>query len=419
MILGQLGVMLIGAGDVLIASKHSTLAVAGIGLAVSFLNPIFLSSVGVLSAVSANLAKKRGEGHNPKEYFGSILIIALILSLPVMCSLNLMEFVVPYFGYEEQLEDFICHYLKIVSLSIPGGLLFFVIKEFLQSYEKTLLATSLTIVMVVVNVLINTLLVFGFKDYSGLGVSGLAYATLIVRTAMGLLIFLFVLLDRNLGWRVEKKFIREVFKLGLPIGLANFFEIGAFAMTALLVGQFGKTQAAANNIVLTLSSCTFMIPVAIGGAVSVKIGHAHGQKNYLRVENFMKIGLRLTLFFALIGSALYTLLPQTILKLFIMENSVIEYGVKFLAWVALFQLFDSAQVVLAGILRGLEVSRITSLICILGFWLAGLPSGYLLAHRFGYEGEGFWIGLTISLFIMAICLYAAAKKKLGDLHAQG
>lgn len=415
---GQLGLMLIGAGDVLVATQHSTTALAAIGLAVAFANPVFVVGLAFHFALSPLIAKRRGEGENTEELVRTSLIYSLLLSVPFIALTWLASLFVPLLGYSPEMTEMVMSYVRISAWSMPGVFMYTALREWLQAHEKTWWANAVSLIGVPFNLAINWVLVFGEYGFPNLGVDGLAWASLIVRYLLGfsLLIPLLPMILRHT--KVDRPFMREVLELGWPSAISMFFEVMAFCSVSIFVGKFGEVQTAANSLVLTLASVTFMIPMAIASAVGVKVGHAYGEKNTLMMGRFAWTGLAMSVSFMACSALMFAMLPAQLLTLFGPEADVLAWGIKLIFWVAIFQVFDGSQVTLSAILRGLTISRPVSIVTFFGYWVIGIPLGWWLGNKMGMEAQGFWVGLSTSLALVALSLLVLTKKKLSDLSVQ-
>lgn len=418
-IVGHLGIVLVGTGDMMIAGRYSSECLAAIGLAVAVANPIMISLLGLQFSLSPLLAQKRGRGESTEKYFMSVIVYSLLVSV-VSCILTyLSSYFIHYFGYPEKITSIIIDYLKIGSFSAFSLCLYQGIKEYLQSNEKTIAANLTALVAVLVNLVLNYGLVFGKFGLPELHEIGLAWASLGVRLFMGFVLMAMTWKLFKGRWHIDWSFIKEAFRLGLPISFTLFFEIMAFCSVTLFVGKFGEVQSAANNIALNIGSLAFMIPMSIGAAVSVKIGHAFGKKNFQALKTFAKVALSVSIAFNIITGAIFYLFPNFFISLFSTETEVLAWGSKLLFYVACFQLFDGAQVTQAGVLRGLSITRSASLAVFFGYWIVGIPIGYYLGFYKQLEAIGFWQGLTISLAVVAVMLSVILKRALNKIKEEG
>jgi MATE family multidrug resistance protein len=418
-VLGQLGMMLLGVMDIYVASQHSTLALAAIGVGVAFINPGFVVGLSFLTSLSPLLAQERGKGENLEKYLSTCVAFTVTVSLFFVLLTSLLPLLVPLFGYDHKLEAHVIAYLRICAFSLPGAFVFQALKEWLQAQEKTFFANSLSLLAVGLNLFFNLAFVFGQFGFPRLDVVGLAWATLLVRTLLGIVMFLYVFWmlknKKSFLGKIEISFFKSVLKLATPAALAIFFEVMAFCSVTLIVAKFGADQTAANNLVLTLASLAFMVPLGLSGAVGVKVGNSYGEKDEQKVKAYALTGVLCALAFMFFSGTLFSLFPKELLSLFTLDEAVLQLGVSYLFWVAIFQLFDGAQVTMAAILRGVGISKPVSIITFIGYWILGIPLGALLAFHFGYTGQGLWICLAFALAVVALSLATITQRFLKNL----
>lgn len=414
-IFGHVGIMLIGTGDMLIAGHYSREALAAIGLAISISNPIMMLALGLLFSVSPILAQKRGRGEDISDYFFSVLLYGLVVGLLGSVLTLLSIYLLPLFGYSENLTALIREYLIITAFSILGVSLYQAVKEFYQAQEKTIAPNVIALIAAGLNVGLNHGLVNGVYGFPYLKEAGLAWASLSIRSfmALSLLVVAFGYLGKN---RILKKsFFKEAIILGTPISFSIFLEVMAFCSVTLFVGKFEEVQTAANNIVLNIASLAFMVPLSIAAATAVKVGHAFGENDPKKVRIFAEVSLKSALTYTITMALIFYLFPKPILSIFSTDEAVLLWGARLIFLVCCFQLFDGAQVIISGILRGLSITRAPSVAIFIGYWIIGIPLGYYLGFYKGYEAEGFWIGLAVSLALVAGMLGVILRKKLRAL----
>ena len=403
-ILGQLGQMLITAGDVYVAGLYSTNSVAAIGVAGGIINPFLLFGIGLMMGISPFMAYLRGKGQNVENQLSSVLFYSF--SIGIFFSL-LMFFTSDYvelFGVVEELVKPIRTYIKIVAWSFPFAILFQAVKEFLQAKEKVMVPNIISISSVFINVGLNFVLVFGFAGVGGIGEIGLAYASLSIRVLM-LICILVYLIKSHVLEKVSIKIVTDLFKFNFPIGFLFFIEVLAFCTVTVLSGKFGVIDAAANNLIITFASISFMVPLSLASASSVKVGHSYGEQNLEKVNGYIKASLSLGGLYILFSMSMFLLFPKYLLAVSTNDPAVIELGVKLFFIVALFQVADVLQVILTGILRGLGVTKLPSFLVFLGYWLIGIPTGSYLAFNLDMRTQGLWWGLATALTVGSLFLF--------------
>jgi MATE family multidrug resistance protein len=196
-----------------------------------------------------------------------------------------------------------------------------------------------------------------------------------------------------------------LWKLGFPIGLAMGFEGGVFSAAAYLMGLIDAESVAAHAVALQIAALSFMVPWGLSQAATVRVGRnlGEGDKEGIARAGWTAWGLGVG-FMALMALTIWSI-PRELMTIFLddtPENArVIALGVSFLAIAAIFQVADGAQVVGAGMLRGLHDTRVPMIFTFIGYWAIGIGIGAWLAFRHGWQGQGIWTGLAIGLIIVA------------------
>ena len=168
------------------------------------------------------------------------------------------------------------------------------------------------------------------------------------------------------------------------------------------MGRLSGLFAAAQSVVMTITSMTFMVPLAISNAIAIKVGFANGARNYIELKKYSISGSLLTFGFMSVCAVLMLLFPKEIISLITSDTKLLEITIPVIIIAAVFQIFDGLQIAFGGILKGLKKTIFVSMAIILGYWILGLPLGAVLAFRYNMQLNGFWIGLAIAILIMAI-----------------
>lgn len=407
-IMGNLGFILIGAGDVLIAGRHSTDTLAAISIATAITNCIQTFGIGLIVSVSPLLSNFRGEKKSAKKYFYPTLRFSMIMAFLVMATVLAFIPVIDLLKYEANLAVMIKQYMFITAFATFGGYLHAAMKEFLQAFEIVFFPNLLTIIAVFLNIFLNIILVFGFGPIPSLGVVGLAWASFIVRYFMGfaLLIYCFSLMKfKNYH---DFDYYKQLVWIGIPISTAILVEFIAFNIIAVVMGKVAGIYAAAQNLVCTLTTVSFMVPLAISNAIAVKVGFANGAKNYVDLKRYSKIGAVLSVTFMVCSAIVFLSIPEVLVRLFTKDVELIAICIPILYLIAGFQVFDGLQVALSGIYKGIKKTKIVLLANFVAYWLLSIPLGFLLAFKYNMGIRGFWLGLIVAAatlcFIMLIML---------------
>ena len=406
-IIGNLGHVLIGATDVFVAAKHSVDTLSAIAVANSFLFTIFLVGLGLLNGISIILSNYRGEKQKTKKYFLSGIILSQILAAVSVALSLLITFFIPYFGFEERLVPLIQEYMYITSFSIFGMYMYQAIKEFLQAHEIVMFPNLILTGMVLVNLVLNFALVFGFGSIPALGITGLSLATLIVRTLLGIILVIYTrkVIFENNKQDLSFKYASQVLKTGFPIGAGLLLEVLGFNIITIAAGLKAGILAGANNLILTIIDTTFMVPFAISSAIAIKVGYHNGANNFGEIKNFGRAGLILSTLFMIFCSVFYFTIPEVIVSVFTKNAEITAITVPIIALLALFEIADGIQISLGGILKGLKLTKEMTACVLSSYWFLGIPFGFYLAYWCDLSLKGFWLGLTLSLFVTAFLEY--------------
>lgn len=404
MIMGNLGIILIGAGDVFVAAKHSTNTLASVSIANSIISCFFLLGIGLLGSISPLLSNFRGAKSNIKKYFLPTINFSLILGL-VSCLLILFSIpLVEKMGFAKILVPSIKTYMFICAFSTFGGYLQMALKEFLQAFEIVFFPNFLSIIGVFVHLVLDFVFVFGWFGIPAMGLIGLAVATLLARTILGMLMLLYCLKFINVKKYSDFSYYKNLLKIGLPIASAVVLEVVAFNIITILMGSISGLYAASQNILLTITTATFMIPMAISNAIAIKVGYSNGAKNFVDLKRYSIAGIAVSVGFMTVCALGFITWPKFFVKIFTHGTALIKICAPIMILAGIFQIFDGLQVSLGGVFKGIKKTNLVMFGNFAAYWLLGLPLGFMFAFKYKMNLYGFWIGLTISILTLGLTL---------------
>ncbi len=421
MVIGNLGHVLTGATDVLIAAKHSIDTLASIAIANSILFTIFIVGLGLMTGVSIILSNYRGEKKPTKKYFFSGVILSQILAAIICLIIIGCAFMIPFMGFEEKLVKHIQEYMIVTSFSMFGMYLYQEIKEFLQAHEIVNFPNMILLVTVFINLFLDIVLVFGWGPIKPLGVIGLAVSTTFVRTLLGIIMVFYtwnIIKTQHDKEQYNFEYMKNVLKIGFPIGIGLLFEFLGFNIITMCVGREAGVLAATHNILITLIDATFMIPLAISSAIAIKVGYYNGAKNLEEVKNYGKVGVTISTIFMCFCSLMFLWQPKFFIGIFTTDEKIITIALPIVSLFALFEIADGLQIALGGILKGLKMTKQVTCCVLSSYWLFGIPLGFYLAYSQGMLLKGFWIGITSALFLIAIFESIIIYKKIKKLEQE-
>tara|TARA_R110000868_G_scaffold202649_1_gene450339 strand:- start:5437 stop:6729 length:1293 start_codon:yes stop_codon:yes gene_type:complete len=409
---GQMGQMMFGVGDIMVAGRYSNDVLAALGTATGIMAPFLMVGLGVSYAIGPIVAKYRGEDIDKPEAVFTAQALGAIVSIFLYGLLLLLTMRLDIFGLNPAIEPLVAQYLRVAGISILPMLLFQVYKEYLQAFDRTVYSNGLVLAFNVVNVILNTVMMFGLFGVPEMGINGAAWATVISRTLMAIVLFVHTNKFRRFSNKLDKSLLSEFLLLGLPIGFSTLLEVLSFSTVTVLIGGMDILTSASHNVVLNLASLSFMIPLGVSSAVSVKVGQAFGAKDQKGIMTWSYSALATVGTIMFFTAAMYTLIPGVLLAFFTDDASVIAFSAKMLVFVALFQIPDGLQVTLYGILRGIGITRLPMLFAFISNWMIGIPAGHWLATSGGMGASGYWAGLAIGLSVMCLFLGTLFFKKI-------
>ncbi|MDE4191186.1 MATE family efflux transporter [Phaeobacter gallaeciensis] len=299
-------------------------------------------------------------------------------------------------------------YLRIAGWGLFPALLVMVLKSYLAALERTQVVLWVTVLAALVNAVVNYALIFGHWGAPELGITGAAIASVLTQLVSLVAVLAYALkalaeheLMRNFH-RPDWEMLREVFRLGVPIGLTNLSEISLFTASAMMMGWLGTATLAAHGIAITLSGLTFMVHLGLSNAATIRSGNAYGRRDWPHMARGAKVVIALSLAMSVATIILFLTAPDPLISLFLGSEDpdkpqILLIGAGLLAAAALFQLMDGMQVVVLGLLRGVQDTGVPMVIAALSYWVVGIPASYLFGFTFGWGGVGVWYGLALGL----------------------
>lgn len=414
-VLGNLGFILIGVGDVIVAGRHSTDTLAAISLATAIINCLMTFGIGILTSISPILSNYRGAQKAPEKYFYPSLkftaVLSVIISALIFASIPLID----KLGFESNLVPLIKEYFFITAFSVFGGYLHCMAKEFLQAFEIVVFPNILTVICIFVNVILNIVFVFGWHFIPEMGAAGLAIASLITRYFMGIVLFIYCYKKVKIQYHKDGNYYKDLLKVGTPSSLAILIEFVAFNSITVIMGRISGIYAAAQNVVCTITTISFMIPLAIANAAAVKVGYTNGAKEFPAMKKYAFTAMGISTSFMAFSALIVAIAPGIIMSLFTSDTELIEIGIPIVYTLCFFQVFDGLQVALAGIFRGLKQTKIVMIANFIAYWLVALPLGCTLALHYKLNLIGFWYGLIVSAIILCTIMFTDLMKKFRRL----
>jgi MATE family multidrug resistance protein len=415
LMLGQLSAMLMPFIDTVLAGHlgASTLAAVAVGSQIWSFAMMFM--IGTMLALPPTVAQLDGAGRRASigAVFRQALWLALALGLFAALAVRQSEPLLRAIGVDATVLPQALEFLRAISFGAPALAIYFVLRGMSEGIRRPRPTLYFGLFGVSLLLPVAWALMYGRLGMPALGARGSGMATAIVLWLQVLAFLLYVVTRRHyrdlqlfahFEWPVRAQ-IGALLRLGLPMGTAILMEGGLFVATALLIGSLGATAMAGHQIALNVASLSFMLPLGLAMATTIRVGNAVGRNDHSGVRYAGFVSIALTLGSQLVSALLMWLLRKPIAHLYSDDAQVIARASQLLLLAAIFQFSDGIQVVANGALRGLKDTRVPMLLTLLAYWIIGMPLGYLLGFQYGYGPRGLWVGLIAGLGMAAILLF--------------
>lgn len=419
LILGNLAQSMIYATDLVLLGRLSADALAAGSLAVNIYGPFLMFATGVLSALAPMIATERGrKKHSVRDIRRSVrqgLWVGAVITVPSWLILWHGEKILLAFGQEPALAAQGGLFLQIVMWSLPAYYIHLALRFYISAMERAFVVFAVLFAAVFVNGIASWALIFGHLGLPAMGFAGAPLGSLISTVFLCVGLTVAVVTSRHFRryhlfgrwWRTDWQRFFAIWKLGLPIAIMILLEMTVFNAAVFVMGMIDRTSLAAHAIAIQIAAFAFMVPMGVGQAATVRVGLGVGAGNRDLITRAGWLAFIIGVGFMCVTATTLLVFPHQLVGIFLdladpANAAIVATAVSFLAVAALFQIVDGAQVVGAGVLRGLHDTRWPMIYAAFGYWVVGLGIGLTLAFPLGMRGVGIWLGLASGLAVVAV-----------------
>jgi len=420
-VISQLGHTLVQTSDTIIVGHFAgTISLAAVSLATSIFTVPMIIGIGISYGSTPLIAQHNGRGE--KAECGQLLSNSLFINLitgVILFGLVCLASIYFLDDLHQSAEVLVKAkpFLMLLGLSVIPMLVFNTFKQFAEGLGFTKQAMMISIWGNVMNICLGIIFVKGLFGIRPMGIMGAGYSTLIDRCVMSIVMGFYVFRSKNFKQYLKDFSLKNisrarslgVLKIGAPVALQYAFEISAFSAAAVLVGTIGVLPQAAHQVAINLASMTYMMSSGVSAAAAIKSGNYFGVKDHGGLKLSANASYHIVLIFMAFTAIVFTFGNNLLPWIYTSDKNVISIAAQLLILAAVFQLFDGAQVVGLGILRGMGDVNIPTLVTFLAYWVVGLPFGYYWGIYLGHGVSGIWYGLVLGLMVSAILLYIRFK----------
>ncbi|OYW50674.1 MAG: MATE family efflux transporter [Novosphingobium sp. 12-62-10] len=414
--------MAVFAVDVVFVARLGPVALAAASLSVALFGLLMWSLTGFVGAASPLIAAELGRRrHAVREVRRTVRMAgwagmgAAILAMGV-CLLGgpLMRLT----GQQPEVTALAVPFLHVLMWASVPAVMAALLRIVVSTLGRPGIGTLINGMAVIVNALGNWIFVFGKFGMPEMGLTGSALSSVVTSMAMLAAYAVVIRTDRSLRryrllgrwWRPEWSRLRDVLRIGLPITATIVAEAGMFNGAAFLMGRIGELELAAHTIALQFAAIAFQVPFGLAQAATIRVGLAYGAGDGAAIARAGRVAIVLGIGFMAIPVAAMLFVPRTIMWLYVdptapANAAMVALAVQYMAVAAAFQLFDGAQAVGGGLLRGVQDTRVPMAIALFGYWVPGIGTAVWLGLFTPWGGLGVWIGLMIGLVVVAGLLH--------------
>ena len=419
LVAAQMAQMAIHATDIAMVGRIGAPELAATALATNYFFLIYMFGSGFLVALAPIVAQAVGRD-DPRAVrrstrmglwfavgYGVLCIPALFAVEPVLLALE----------QDSELAAIAADYMRIAAFGMVPALMFTAFRSFLGAINRANILMWASFAAVALNALLNYIFIFGHFGAPKMGVAGSALGSVLTNVFVCTAVGLYVAKDARAKayeifvrfWRADWPVLGALLTLGLPISLTIIAEVMMFQFASIMAGWIGVVPLAAHAIVMQLISFSFMVPLGLASAATIRVGHAIGGGNYADADRAARAALYTAFGAAALTIVIFLTLPEVLIRIFLAATDpllgpTLAAAVPLLMIAAAFNLFDGAQAIAAGNLRGLKDTRAPMLIAIGSYWGIGMPLAYVFAFNLGLSTPGIWLGLACGLLCTAILL---------------
>ena len=432
--LGQLMSIGINTADIIAMGQLGTHELAAGSLAARYFQPFFFMGMGLMLAVGPLVAQGLGGNDDRlvRRAFRQGLFLAIALGLVFILPIATGRTVLIWLGQDPDILVHADEFLFWLAVGIPFVFIYFVARQYVISHQRPVPQVVAAALGLGANIIANHMLIHGIGPFPAMGLNGIALSTSVIYLLMGGGLLIYIHLSPHYRasvafyriWVMDWHITWRMLKIGTPIGLTIVAETGMFIAAALMIGLFGTAPLAASAIANQIAAVAFMIPLALGQASSVRVGHFAGANDRNNIGRAawaaMIAALAVTCFIALF----IALFPVPLIELFLgaadlLTEDVISLAIPLVMITALFQTVDGAQVIGISVLRGLNDTKWPALLSVGSFWGIGVISGAILAFYFDGGPVGLWLGLLIGLTAAALSLGWRMHRSIQRINSGG
>ncbi len=412
LIISQVTIVAMTFVDTVMAGRLGSITLAAVAVGSSLWSTAILFVFGILMAIPPTVSTMDGANQHEKvaPFIRQALWLAVILGLVFTVVILKMGPLFTLFKTQAEVIPEAEAYLHALSWGVLPLSIFVTFRYLADGLSITKTTMYVSFIGLMLNIPLNYILMFGKLGFPALGAQGCGYATATVITAQMLAYIVITHKHKIIGsYKIFGQFDRpnwpeigRFFKLGFPVGMSMFAEVGFFSIITLLASSLATETVAAHQVALNFASLLFMVPLGLSMGITIRVGNAVGRNHPVDIKNAGFYGISLVLITQVIAASVTVLFAPQIVGLYTKDAAVASIAIGLLFYAAVFQLSDGLQVAAAGALRGIKDMNFIMLSNIFSFWMLGFVTSWYLCFERGLGAPGLWMGIIVGLSAAAV-----------------
>lgn len=395
--------------DTVMTGNYGAKHLAGVAIAVSLWAPFFALVSGIVTALVPMIGQLLGS-QKTKEVEGIVvqfLYVGVLLAVVLLgVGYLALEPILRIMHLEPLVYTIAFNYLKLLSIGLLPLMICSVLRSFIDALGYTNLSMALMLLLVPLNIFFNYSFIYGNAYVPEMGGAGAGLGTAISYWVLVIVSFVGMRIHPKLKpykvftvKKIDLKIWREIFVIGLPLGFSIFVEYAVFALVGLMMAKFGSTVIASHQAAMNFCDLAYAFPMSISSGLTIIVAYEVGAKNHKAAHQYAKEALLLAVGIACVTLFLVKKNSYWVANLYGTDPEFIRRTMSFLTYGLLFQLLDAIAAPLQGALRGYKDTKIPFMLCVMGFWVIGLPTGFLLDYCTNLGPYAYWIGCIVGMEI--------------------
>lgn len=411
----QVSMNLMNFFDTVMSGQASAVDLAGVAIGSSLWIPILTAVNGIVLAITPIVSQLIGakEKQDIPQVIQQGIYLSVGLSFIILITgFFVLEPVLQLMSLEPDVHHVAKYYLIFLAAGIMPLFIFHTVRSFMDGLGQTRASMIIILISLPINAFLNYIFIFGKLGIPAFGGIGAGIATSITYWIVSIIsLYMIHKVAPFTSYQVfQVRFKPQIsywlsqLKIGLPIGLAMFFETSIFSVVTMMMSVYDTNTIAAHQAAMNFAGLLYMLPLSVGMALTIAVGFEIGAKRFQDARTYTYLGITGGMIIALFIGVILFVFDDAVAGLYHNNPEVIALTKQFILFAIFYQLADAIGAPIQGALRGYKDVNVTLVLALISYWLIGLPAGFLFANYTHFDAFGYWIGIIVGLSAGAIAL---------------